>query len=176
MERVRRVLTAIALGLGSVLIFPALGEKLPLPAIGMTQRWADLAQAQSVPIRFAQRQEQILQALELTPAQLREIRAIQQRYEPQLTRRRQALRQAHQELNRLMAGDAPETQIRSKFQQIQQLRQQQATTHFESLLAMRSVLTPAQRRKFAELMQHRQGADPMGRGRRQLWDKPALAK
>lgn len=170
MGRVRLGLTVIALVLGGTFGFPTLGGQVPALPIGIAPARVDLAQAQAGPQPLAQGPERLFQALDLTPAQIREMRAIQQRYEPQLTQRRQALRQARQELSRLMAGDAPEAQIRAKFQQIEQLRQQQAAIHFESLLAMRSVLTPTQRRKFADLMQNRQGTERLGR-MRHLQDK-----
>lgn len=170
MGRVCLGLTAIILTVGGTLAFPTLGEQVPALSIEITPARVDLAQAQTGPQPLAQGPERLFQALDLTPAQIREMRAIQQRYEPQLNQRRQALRQARQELSRLMAGDAPEAQIRAKFRQMEQLRQQQAAIHFESLLAMRSVLTPTQRRKFADLMQHRQGTDPLER-MRHLRDK-----
>lgn len=151
----RFMVSAIAIGLASaiVLIDGDWHRKGATPQFG-----GSLAYAQANPPQIAQASERLFQALELTPAQIREIRAIQQRYQPELAQRRRALRQAHQELNRLMASETSNEQIRAKFQQVQQLRQQQAATHFESLLAMRSVLTPTQRRRFAELMQNRHGA------------------
>lgn len=164
----RLILSAIAIGLGSAIVLADGGwhtKGAPGPHPG-----GNLAYAQVGPPQMAQAPERLFQSLDLTPAQIREIRAIQQRYQPQLTQRRQALRQAHQELNRLMAGETSDEQIRAKFQQVQQLRQQQAATHFESLLAMRSVLTPAQRRKFAELMQERQG-NPRSHGGRSLLNR-----
>lgn len=170
MGRVCLGLTAIILTVGGTLACPTVAGAVPTLWMGIAPARVNLAQAQASPQPLAQRPERLLQALDLTPAQIREMRAIQQRYEPQLTQRRQALRQARQELTRLMAGDAPEAQIRAKFRQIEQLRQQQAAIHFESLLAMRSVLTPTQRRKFADLMQHRQGTDPLER-MRHLRDK-----
>jgi len=167
------MILTILVGLSSVIGLPDWGWQSPRSmsshqAIGNPDRWGNGAYAQTNPPLIAQgSDERLFQALDLTPAQIREIRAIQQRYAPQLAQRRQALRQAHQELNRLMAAETPPEQIRAKFQQVQQLRQQQAATHFESLLAMRSVLTPSQRRKFADWMQERQGT-PRGRGGRSM--------
>ncbi|WP_448573007.1 Spy/CpxP family protein refolding chaperone [Trichothermofontia sp.] len=168
MKRFQWLLIAIAFGLGSAIVLTdgGWGTKVARgPDLGR-----NLAYAQASPPQMAQAQtsERLFQALDLTPAQIREIRAIQQRYAPQLTQGRQALRQAHQELSRLMATGTSNEQIRAKFRQVQQLRQQQAATHFESLLAMRSVLTPSQRRKFAELMQERQGAPRRPHGERSL--------
>ncbi len=168
MKRYRLILIAIVFGLGSAIVLTDGGWDTRV-ARG-SYPGGKRAYAQAGPPQMAQAPERLFQALDLTPAQIREIRAIQQRYAPQLTQGRQALRQAHQELNRLMAGETSNEQIRAKFQQVQQLRQQQAATHFESLLAMRSVLTPPQRRKFTELMQERQGA-PRRHGGRSLLNR-----
>lgn len=96
-----------------------------------------------------------LKDLDLTPQQTQQIKAIRQQYQAQLTQRRQAMRQAHQELRDLMAGDASADQVRQKFNQVKELRRTLAETQFESTLAIREVLTPAQRQKFADRMQQR---------------------
>jgi Spy/CpxP family protein refolding chaperone len=66
------------------------------------------------------------------------------------------VRQASQELRDLMAGTASADQIRTKHQQLQQLRQQLEEVTFESTLASREVLTPDQRKQLAQLMEQRQ--------------------
>ncbi|HEY9860196.1 MAG TPA: periplasmic heavy metal sensor, partial [Candidatus Obscuribacterales bacterium] len=73
----------------------------------------------------------------------------------QMSQRKQALRQAKQELGNLMAGNTDENTIRAKYNQVQQLEQEMANVRFESMLKMRTVLTPAQRQQFAQLMQQR---------------------
>jgi len=55
-----------------------------------------------------------------------------------------------------MAGKA----LRAKFEknrQVETLKQQVADIRFDRMLAMREVLTPEQRRQFAERMQNRWG-------------------
>lgn len=98
-----------------------------------------------------------LQDLNLTAEQLREIETIRGRYKNQLADKRQAMQQARQQLRNVMASDAPADQVRQQFTQVKSLKQQLVDTHFESMLAIREVLTPEQRQKFADRMQERGG-------------------
>ena len=66
----------------------------------------------------------------------------------------ESLRQAHQELQTMLAGNASQDQIRAKHRQLQTLMQQLDDLRFESMLAMREVLTPEQRRIMAQRMQN----------------------
>jgi periplasmic protein CpxP/Spy len=93
--------------------------------------------------------------LNLTPDQMQRMQGIRSRYENQISQRAQALRQAETELQGLMASNADSNQIRAKHNQVQTLRQQLAQIRFESMLEMREVLTPEQRRQLAERMNQR---------------------
>ncbi|NJR49148.1 MAG: Spy/CpxP family protein refolding chaperone [Leptolyngbyaceae cyanobacterium CSU_1_3] len=105
-----------------------------------------------------------LRDLNLSSEQMQQMRSIRGRYKNQLMSKRQAARQAQQELRSLMSGGATAGQIREKYRQAQTLHQQLADTQFNSLLEMREILTPQQRQKFAERMErHRRE----GRGRPQ---------
>lgn len=97
----------------------------------------------------------LIQELNLTPDQTQRLQAIQDQSQVQISQRKQAARQARQELVDLMAGTAPESQVREKYRQVEALKQQAEDARFDSLLAMREVLTPEQRRQFAERMQDR---------------------
>lgn len=107
----------------------------------------------------------LIQELNLTPDQTQRLQAIQDQYQDQISQRKQAARQARQELVDLMAGTASESQVREKYRQVEALKQQAEDTRFDSLLAMREVLTPEQRRQFAERMQDHRG-DRENRGRK----------
>jgi Spy/CpxP family protein refolding chaperone len=96
-----------------------------------------------------------LRDLDLTPDQIEQIRQIRSQRKDQLSRQRQAMRQAMQELRQLMAGDASADQIRQKYDEVKSLRLKVADAQFDNLLAIREVLTPEQRRKFADQMQNR---------------------
>ena len=111
--------------------------------------------------------QRLMQELDLTPEQQQNLQAIRAQYKDQINQRQQDLRQASQELRSLMISDADTNQIRAKHQQVQQLRQQLEELNFESMLAMREVLTPEQRREFGQLMEQRRGEDRnQGRNRR----------
>ena len=67
-----------------------------------------------------------------------------------------------------MAGTASQSHIQEKHRQVETLQQQAAEIRFNRLLAMREVLTPQQRRQFAERMQNRwQNHKDRGQGERQ---------
>lgn len=97
----------------------------------------------------------LMQQLNLTPQQQQQLDTIRNNSRQQMSQRKQALRQAKQELGNLMAGTADENTIRAKYNQVQQLEQEMANLRFDSMLKMRTVLTPAQRQQFAQLMQQR---------------------
>ena len=137
------VMFAIMLSLGSAV---ALAPNSLLP-----QASAQNTEEQRRPNRHQAK----FQELNLTPEQTQQIQTIESRYEDQMAQRKQAVRQAKQELVDLMAGTASESQVRQKYRQVEALKQQVADIRFDSMLAMREVLTPEQRRQFAEGMQNR---------------------
>jgi Spy/CpxP family protein refolding chaperone len=96
-----------------------------------------------------------MEQLNLTEEQKQKLQAIQTQYKDQISQRKQAVRQATQELRDLMAGNASTDEIRAKHRQVQGLRQQMEEVSFESMLAMREVLTPEQRSQFARLIEQR---------------------
>ncbi|HIK35264.1 MULTISPECIES: Spy/CpxP family protein refolding chaperone [unclassified Thermosynechococcus] len=93
--------------------------------------------------------------LNLTPEQRQRLQAVRQQYQGQMEQTRNQLRTAREELRQMMSGDASEDQIRSKHQQVRQLENQLASLRFESMLAMRGILTPQQRQALATRMQQR---------------------
>jgi Spy/CpxP family protein refolding chaperone len=113
--------------------------------------------------------------LNLTAEQKQKIQAIHNQYKDQISQQQQALRQQSQQLRDLMAGTASADQIRSKHQEIETLQPQLARSRFESMLAVREVLTPDQRRQFAEIMQQKKGQRSnqgrQQRGQQQLGDR-----
>ncbi len=108
-----------------------------------------------------------LQKLNLTPEQTQKIKTIRQQTRTQIQQQQTALRQAQQELQQMISGDASTGQLRDKFQQLQGLRQQLSSIQFNSMLAIRDVLTPEQRRQFAEQMQRQVGGRERSGGDRE---------
>jgi len=115
-----------------------------------------LALPNQLPTVVAQnRRGNIFRELNLSPEQTRQIQAIRSRYKGQIEQRQQRSRQAQQQLRSLMAGDASAEQVRQQFRQVQAARQDLAEVQFNSFLEIRAILTPQQRRKFAEIMENR---------------------
>lgn len=104
---------------------------------------------------MGERSDRLMQQLNLTPEQQQQLQAIRERDQGQMRQQRQALHQEKQQLMQLMAGNATEAEIRTQHNQVKALQQQLGDARFESMLAMRNVLTPEQRSRFAQLMQQR---------------------
>lgn len=102
------------------------------------------------------RQKGWLRELELTPEQMQKIREIRRNSQPKLQQQRLLVRQKQQELQTLMAGNKPSTEVREKYHQLKSLRQQIQETQFENTLLIRDVLNPEQRQKFTERMYKKQ--------------------
>ncbi|MBD2104051.1 Spy/CpxP family protein refolding chaperone [Leptolyngbya sp. FACHB-261] len=96
-----------------------------------------------------------LQQLNLTPEQTQRLQAIRAQNQPGIRQRTQALRQAKQELRQLMAGTAPASQVQTKYRQVQALRQEIEQLRFDSMMAMREVLTSTQRQQLAQQLDGR---------------------
>jgi len=107
------------------------------------------------PKRLGGKKGGMFDKLNLSADQKQKMQAISDRYKDQISQRRQAVRQATQQLETMMAGTANASQMREKYRQIIGLRQQLEEAQFESTLAMREVLTPEQRSQLAQMMQQR---------------------
>ena len=102
--------------------------------------------------------QNLFQQLNLTPRQQNKIYKIRRQYQVEILQLKQNLQTAQQQLAVMMAGTDSATIIREKYQEIAQFRQQLGQLHFESMLAIREVLTPNQRRTFAEIVDRGQKA------------------
>ena len=110
--------------------------------------------------------EQFTEQLNLSESQTQQLEAIRQKYWGQMEQLRKKIQPQKQELQNLMAGTADASAIRNQHAQLLSLRQQLGNLRFESMLEMREVLTPEQRRQFAQMMQqHRQQSRNRFRGR-----------
>jgi periplasmic protein CpxP/Spy len=107
------------------------------------------------PNRPAGKENRMFDQLNLSAEQKQKMQGVRDRYKDQISQRMQAVRQARQELQTMMSGTANTSQIREKHRQIMGLRQQLEEIQFESMLAMREVLTPEQRSQLAQLMEQR---------------------
>jgi len=95
------------------------------------------------------------EAIDLSDAQLQQIRAIREQARETLQPLHQQLRQERQTLRDLMASDVAAAELRSHHDSVQTLQQQLGDQRFETMLAIRDVLTPEQRATLAELAEQR---------------------
>jgi periplasmic protein CpxP/Spy len=93
-----------------------------------------------------------LKDLNLTSKQLQQIQDIRKKSKGDITQKRQGVQKAKQELETLMANTAPQNEVRKKYQQLKTLKQELNDTQFENTLAIREVLNPEQRQKYANHM------------------------
>jgi Spy/CpxP family protein refolding chaperone len=99
--------------------------------------------------------DKFMEQLNLSQAQVQQLKAIRQKYSGQMEPLEEQIRLKAQELSQLMEGTASNDVIRTKHQEMLTLRQKMGTLRFESMLEMRDILTPEQRREFGQLMQQR---------------------
>lgn len=111
--------------------------------------------AQNRMIRKGQGNEQWMKQLNLTSQQQQQLTAIRQKYQGQMDQLREQLRKNQAELRTMMDGTTPTNTIVAKHDQIMGLRQQLDKLRFQSMLESRDVLTPDQRKQFAQLMNQR---------------------
>lgn len=93
--------------------------------------------------------------LNLSDAQRQQIKSIREQYQPQMETNRTAVQAAREDLRQLMGSTASDSELRQKHNQLQNLMQQGGTLRFESMLAIRNVLTPEQREQAATFMEGR---------------------
>ncbi|MEM6503504.1 MAG: Spy/CpxP family protein refolding chaperone [Cyanobacteria bacterium P01_C01_bin.89] len=110
-----------------------------------------------------------LRELNLTEAQQTQMQAIKEKYRPQMEQQRAEGKAAKDQMRQLMSNpNTSNDQLRSQHQKLQQLRQSKGNLRFESMLEMRTVLTPEQRQQMAQRMaerEERRGGRGGGRAR-----------
>ena len=92
------------------------------------------------------------QQLDLTGEQQQQIEQIHWRYRQQTLRKKQNIARLQQQLSDMMVGTERVELLRAKHQELNRLRQEMRSLHFESMLATREILTLQQRQKFRELV------------------------
>lgn len=119
-----------------------------------TTSLASLAQ-EAPATRRSDRPERIFSQLNLNDEQIQQLRQIHERRRSSTRSLRDDLHQAEESLRALMVQTSTRTEIETQFERVQDLRQQVARSHFQIMLDMRDVLTPAQRQQFGQLMRDR---------------------
>lgn len=96
-----------------------------------------------------------LEQLDLSAEQSEQIQTIKEQARANSEGLHQQMEQEKEELRSLLASDATADQLRQQHQQVQTLKMQLGDRRFETMLAVREVLTPEQRTELAELAEAR---------------------
>ncbi|MGK7940841.1 MAG: Spy/CpxP family protein refolding chaperone [Crocosphaera sp.] len=147
------IITVLTLGVGGTIAL-ANSPQEPSPSVLVSETQIVSKELRN-PTRRRERAEQFQQTLNLTDEQMQQLSAIRRKYHTQIQQLREQMRGKGEELSQMMQGDAADNDLRSKHQEIINLRQQMGNLRFESMLEMRKVLTPEQRQEFVQLMQER---------------------
>lgn len=115
----------------------------------------------------------MLRNLNLSAEQTQKLNQVREQFRTRMQQQQEAIRNARQEMGKLMAGSATADQLRQQHNRLQAEMQKMGDLRFESMLAMREILTPEQRQQLAQRMQERgpgsgrHGGGPGGRGQGQ---------
>lgn len=99
--------------------------------------------------------EHLIEELNLSADQVEQIRTLRENARTASAPLREELRSAHATMRDLMASDAPTEQLRQQHAEVSRLNQQMRDQRFETMLAIRNVLTEAQRAELNQLMETR---------------------
>lgn len=113
--------------------------------------------------------------LGLSDTQRSEIEAIHSQAQTDSEAMRTQVQAAREQMHSLMSSDASDAELRQRHDQMQALQQQMGDRRFETMLAIRNVLTPEQRAQMQELKESRmgrQGGDGQRGQRSEMQQRP----
>lgn len=96
----------------------------------------------------------LFQQLDLTTQQQQQIKQIHLQYQQKIINQKQNITRLQQQLSDMMVGTEPIELLKAKNLQLSALRSKMESLHFDSMLAIREILTPQQRQKFRELVKN----------------------
>jgi periplasmic protein CpxP/Spy len=97
----------------------------------------------------------ILQQLNLTRDQFRQVSVVRKKYQPLIQGQARTVKTLQSKLRSLMASSAESSEVQNAFQELQKHRQDLQQLRFDSSLATRQILTPAQRKAFEAALDKR---------------------
>jgi Spy/CpxP family protein refolding chaperone len=102
--------------------------------------------------------EQLFEKLGLNPNQIRKVRAIYEKYEPEIVSRRQAIVAAKNEIKSLTSKQSlsPDPQLQAQQKKVDKLKQELAVIKNKYTSAMQAALTTEQWSKLQQLRKERQ--------------------
>ena len=150
--RRRYLLTFIAVILSIIYSFPVFADPSSLLPKYLHDAIAQTIIANSVETNSSQQPISLFQQLNLTVQQQQQIRQIHLSYRQQIRHKKNNIAQLEQQLSDIMVGTEPVELLRAKNEKLSILRQEVGALRFESMLAIRKILTPQQRQKYKELV------------------------
>jgi periplasmic protein CpxP/Spy len=97
----------------------------------------------------------ILQQLNLTRDQFRQVSVVRKKYQPLIQDQARTVKTLQARLRSLMASSADSSEVQNAFQELQKRRQSLQQLRFDSSLATRQILTPEQRKAFEAALDKR---------------------
>jgi Spy/CpxP family protein refolding chaperone len=147
------LLTLVAIILSIIYSFPVFANsRLLLPKQLHDSITQTIVANNSTATNSSQQSIGLFQRLNLNQEQQQQIRRIHQQYKRQIRKKRHSIDKLQQQLSNMMVGTEPVELLRAKNERLSVLRQEIGALRFESMLAIRNILTPQQRQKYKELV------------------------
>ena len=152
-RRRRYLLTFAAVILSIIYSFPVFTDSgLLLPKYLNNAIAKTIVANNSVETNSSQQPISLFQQLNLSVEQQQQIRQIHSSYRQQIRHKKNNIARLQQQLSDMMVGTEPVELLRAKNRKLSILRQELGALRFESMLAIRKILTPKQRQKYKELV------------------------
>ena len=150
--RRRYLLTFVAVILSIIYSFPVFADPSSLLPKYLHEAIAKTVIANSSVENSSEQPISLFQQLDLTAQQQLQIRQIHSSYRQQIRQKKNNIARLQQQLSDMMVGTEPVELLRAKNEKLSILRQELGALRFESMLAIRKILTPQQRQKYKELV------------------------
>jgi Spy/CpxP family protein refolding chaperone len=105
--------------------------------------------------RRLMKRDKMMETLNLSDEQKAKIKEIRLKYKDDLKSKKSLLAQKHDQMREQMLNDADDNTLLALHREISGLRSESADLHFKIMTEIRAVLTPEQRKSFAQM--HHQG-------------------
>ena len=147
------LLTLVAIILSIIYSFPVFANSTLLLAKQLHYPITQTTIANSsTEINASKQSLSLFQQLNLTQQQQRQISQVHHQYKQQIRQKKHSINKLQQQLSNMMVGTEPVELLRAKNERLNVLRQEIGALRFESMLAIRKILTPQQRQKYKELV------------------------
>ncbi len=99
--------------------------------------------------------EQLIKELQLNPSQVRQLKAVRQKFYGQKQQQNQLLTAAKEDLANMMASNSPSDKIRAQRDRVKTLQLQLANLKLKRMMATKKILTTEQWAKLQKMKQQR---------------------